>query len=186
MDTLPLDVILKLRNKDIVIYDLDMTLIDVRGRYYRSLEEIGYQNKRIEDLPPKIRRRFWRIFLSDKYIYLDKPIENTIGELRNKYADGYGILILTGRPLDMEATTKKQLETFNIPYHCLVMRPRKYYTSIVKFKVNVIDLLTTHDFNIIEYHDDDKTVIENIRRNYPWIKAILHKYKNLKIDGIGF
>jgi len=143
-------------------YDLDMTLIDVRERYNRALEDIGYPKVNIDSLPGKIRRLFWSIFLSDKYLHLDKPIENTIKDLREKYSLNYGIIILTGRPKYMEKSTIRQLHEFDIPYHLLVMRDGKNFKSSIKFKIKVISDFLNQGLEIIEIHDDDKRIQEDM------------------------
>lgn len=182
----PLDVIMILRDKKIMVFDLDMTLIDARERYFRSMEEIGFPgNTSLKVLSPKDRNRFWNVFLSEKYINYDKPIESTIKYVRVKYREGYGILILTGRPVSMEYLTRKQLKEFNIPYHYIIMRPKGNYDDAVTFKLKVIDSIISYNIEIIELHDDDKELIMEVKERYPWIRTILYKRDNVDTREIG-
>jgi len=90
---------LKYIGKKCIVYDIDNTLLDVRERYWRSIEDAGGDPlKGVDRIKGETKRRFWNVFLSDKYLYLDKPSEKTIKDVNKKYDEGYIIIILTGRP----------------------------------------------------------------------------------------
>ena len=97
----------------IAVFDLDGVLIDCSERLQKCLQESN--NKR--------NKLFWDCFLSDKYMYLDKPITEMI-ELA-KYLDDRGIkiAIVSGRRKDTQyEATLKQLTEFEIPTHFLYLR----------------------------------------------------------------
>ena len=166
-----------------MIFDLDMTLIDVHARYCRCMEELGFSgNTSLKTLSSKDRAKFWKLFLSDKYIWLDKPIDHVIKIARERFRRGYGILILTGRPVDMELITRRQLEEFGIPYHSLIMRPKGYYEETVKFKKEIVDYLINLGLKIVEIHDDDYEFIKLINKDYPAITTVLHRTHHPKVN----
>lgn len=138
--------------KQAVIYDLDGTLIDVSERLSKSLEEAGVQS--LEAASDTEYDKVMEIFNSKKYIDLDKPKENVINELRTD-ADNYYVIIMTGRPKQMDRITKKQLYDFDIPYDEIIhvnedVRDVKF-TSENKRK-EVQKLATQYD--IVKFVDD--------------------------------
>ena len=155
------------KKRKIAIFDIDNTLIDVTRRYMKSIEEadLNPHMPLYKNLYEK-RMKFWKIFLSGKYIEMDHPDKETINLVREKYQDGYGIIILTGRPIGMKKLTEKQLKEFGIPYDLLIMRPRNDREPDNIFKPKVISKLLEEDLNIIEYHEDDPTTISYIKEKY--------------------
>lgn len=176
----------KLMDKKIVIYDLDMTLLDARKRFMIAMEKIGYQKSTpYYKLPKEIRMRFWEAFLNERYMIYDKPINHIIQELRLKYRDNKGIIILTGRPAKLERITREQLKKFHIPCHLLLMRPNDNYEPDYILKPKIVDLLISYGLEIIEYHDDNIKTLRRIIGKYRWIKGFHHKIRDFKA-GFGF
>ena len=172
---LPLDLFNNLRDKKIIVYDIDNTLVDVRLRYYKSLEESGLDpHTNIRKLPPKLRNKFWKVFLSSKYMHLDRPDTDEINRLNKLYSDGYGIVLVTGRPETMRKDTIEQLKKYGVKYHTLIMRPRNNREPDKVYKVNLIREMVGLGLDIVEYHEDDPATIEIIKREFPWIKVIRH------------
>ena len=147
----------KLRKSPVVIFDLDGVLIDSSERFNKSLEEAGITKEEF-DKDPKARGRAWRIFLSEKYIHLDKPVEEAIKLLKERKEKGAVILIITGRPETLKTTTIDQLKRFGIPYDVIVFRSRDNFMKDHKYKKYVLDTLKI--VRIIEAHDDSPEVCE--------------------------
>lgn len=167
--------LLRYSGRKIVIYDIDNTLFDVRERYWRSLEDVGIDPlKGIEKVRGVNRRRFWEIFLSNKYLHLDKPSMKNIEEVNSKYDEGYIVIILTGRPERLRKDTEEQLKKYGVKYHLLIMRPEGNREPDYIYKVNVINELINAGLNIVEYHEDDDKTIDRIRKLYPQIKVYKH------------
>ncbi len=179
---LPLDIYNQLKHKEIIIYDIDNTLIDVSKRYMKSIEESGIDpHTNIRRIPPKERAKFWKIFLSNKYLHLDKPNMGEIENLMKKYNEGYGIILLTGRPETLRKDTIKQLEKFGIKYHALIMRPKNNREPDKYYKTKLIKEMINYGLKIIEYHEDDPATIDVIKKNFPDIKVIKHNLANEKL-----
>ena len=172
----------KLLNKKIVIFDIDNTLLDVSERYITCIREAELDpTKSLYKESHCKRRRFWNIFLSDKYLHLDKPDTETINLLRRLYKEGYGIILLTGRPEDMRRNTEEQMESFRIPYDLLIMRPIGNREPDMRYKPCVIDWLINNGLDIIEYHEDDPATINVIRKKHPEINVVHHNIYRKKL-----
>jgi len=165
----------KYKGKDAIVYDIDNTLLDVRERYWRSIEEAGGDPlKNIGKLNKNIKKKFWKIFLSSKYLYLDKPHKKTIKEVNRKFDDGYIIILITGRPEYMRDATIEQLKKYNVKYHILIMRPNNNHEPDYVYKPKALSGLVEKGLNILEYHEDDDKTINTLRRLYPEIKYYKH------------
>lgn len=172
---IPLDIFSNLREKKIIVYDIDNTLVDVSHRYYKSLEESGLDpHTNIRKLSPRIRNRFWKVFLSNKYMHLDKPDRKEIDRLNKLYDEGYGIILVTGRPETLRKDTMKQLDRFGVKYHVLIMRPKNNREPDKIYKVNLIREMVGLGLDIHEYHEDDPATVEIVTKEFPWIKIYKH------------
>ncbi len=157
----------KLLKEKIIVFDIDNTLIDVTKRYRKSIEdaEINPYISLYKNSYEK-RMRFWRVFLSEKYIDMDSPDEEVVELVREKYREGYGIIILTGRPVVLRSVTVRQLKNFGIPYDLLIMRPINNREPDRIFKPKIISSLLDAGLNIIEYHEDDPATISYVRSKF--------------------
>jgi len=165
----------KYRGREIIIYDIDNTLLDVRERYWKAIEDAGGDPlKGLKKIDTRMRKRFWEIFLSRKYLSLDKPCISCIRELNEKYDNGYIILLLTGRPEYLRGDTVEQLKKNGIKYHLLIMRPNNNREPDHIYKVEVIKRIVDMGYRVIEYHEDDYETIKRIKKLYPDIKVIRH------------
>jgi hypothetical protein len=165
----------QLYDKKIVVYDIDNTLIDVTRRYITCIKIAGLEpNRSIYKAPAWKRKKFWEIFLSEKYIHLDEPNKESIKNLRESYRMGHGVILLTGRPVYLERITKEQLKRFDIPYDMLVMRPIGNREPDQRYKPCVIEWLIQKNLKIVEYHEDDPATIRTIEKKFPQIKVYRH------------
>ncbi|MFP3953264.1 MAG: HAD family hydrolase [Candidatus Acetothermia bacterium] len=90
-----------------LITDVDNTIADTRKRMERSLSEIGrggvFEGTREEFggfhkfLSEDELDRLWRVFLSDKYVHLDRPEPDSARVLNGLVQRGIKLIYLTGR-----------------------------------------------------------------------------------------
>ncbi len=159
-----------------VVFDVDNTLVDSNERFRKSLEEVaGRPVNSLDDLNPEERRRFWEVFLSPKYIELDKPLEKGISEIRDRAEKGYYIVILTGRPERLRIHTEMQLRKFGVPFHKLIMRSDNDYRQDYEYKVEKLGMLQNDGHEVVEFHEDLDRTVEAVRKTYPWIRVCHHK-----------
>jgi len=173
---LPQEALLKLLDKKVALYDIDMTLIDARRRFMSAMEEIGYPpTTPYNRLPRSARMRFWEAFLSEKYLKYDRPVEEVVNELREKYRMDMGIVLVTGRPARLERATRRQLKAFGIPYHAMLMRPQGNFEPDHKLKLRMVTTLLELGLDIVEYHEDNVRAARAVSSRFPWIKVYLHR-----------
>src|SRR4051812_5587965 len=100
--------------KKIVIFDLDGTiaLIDHRRHF-------------VEGKGARATNAEWRNFFAA--CVDDKPNEPVIETLRALRAQGYSVIILSGRSDEVADQTKTWLKDYNVPYDELHMRPEGNY-----------------------------------------------------------
>jgi phosphoglycolate phosphatase-like HAD superfamily hydrolase len=167
-----LEAIVKIIDMPASIWDLDMTLIDASARYRIAMESLGFPpEKPLRELTSRERSAFWDVFLSERYLGLDRPFRDRVEALRNRYMSGMAIIILTGRPIRLEKPTRDQLRKFNIPHHLLIMRPEGVYEPEHKFKIRVLErLILEYGVRVEEVHDDNQEVIAAVARRFPYVK----------------
>jgi len=157
--------------REVVVFDLDGVIVDSSERYRLSLAEVDPNAKSHVDLPKDKRNQFWRVFLSDKYMHLDRPVPAAI-ELLNKRGKRFPVVIITGRTDNMLGATLKQLKDFGIEYELLVMRKEGVYVKDYEFKKSVVESL---GLQIAEVHDDSADVIEALHRYS--LRGSFYRYK---------
>lgn len=139
--------------KPVVVFDLDGVLFDVSERLRAVLRELG-----ADKIPDKgeLRHRFWELFLSEKYMRLDKPNAHFV-ELAKEYkARGYGVVIVTGRIYESQGSrTLEQLQTSGVPFDLIVFRSKGEYAKDHQFKVQLIKELR---LNVVKAYDDSPDV----------------------------
>lgn len=152
---------------NVVVFDIDGVLIDCTERLKLSLSELGVNN--LSEINKTLKKKFWEIFLSPKYIDYDTPNPEAIDWCRKRHREGYSILLLTGRPENLITHTVNQLNRFNTPYHSIVFRPTGVFEKDYVFKENVIKEL---GMRVVELHDDSedvcKTLAKYCLRVYLW------------------
>jgi len=99
--------------KKTVIFDLDGTLADIDIRRDKSLKPNGKLD--------------WDIFAApDSIMNWDKPNAPVIKMAQMFKADGFKIVIFSGRNDRSFVATKNWLTRFDVPFDLLVMRPDKF------------------------------------------------------------
>ena len=99
-------------NKNTIIFDLDGTLANIDVRRKKSLKPNGKMD--------------WDVFFDASNISLDLPNEPVIKMAQLFAADGFNIVIFSGRNDRSFHTTKSWLSRHKVPFHKLVMRPDKF------------------------------------------------------------
>ena len=99
-------------NKNTIIFDLDGTLANIDIRRKKSLKPNGKMD--------------WDVFFDASNISLDLPNEPVIKMAQLFAADGFNIVIFSGRNDRSFNTTKSWLSKHRVPFHKLVMRPDKF------------------------------------------------------------
>jgi len=99
-------------NKNTIIFDLDGTLANIDARRKLSLKPNGKMD--------------WDVFFDASNISLDLPNKPVIKMAQLFAADGFNIVIFSGRNDRSFNTTKSWLSKHRVPFHKLVMRPDKF------------------------------------------------------------
>ena len=109
-------IIKRLKMKKTVIFDLDGTLANIDVRRDKSLKPNGKLD--------------WEIFASPTSIMdWDTPNQPVIKMAQLFKADGFNIVIFSGRNDRGFFATKDWLKIHNVPYDLLVMRPDKFQSK---------------------------------------------------------
>lgn len=151
-----------------VLFDVDGVLVDSSARLSASLAEVGARS--IDELrDPSTRSRFWEVFLSEKYIHLDRPNPTAVELLRRRREEGYGIVVVTGRPYRLSSATLRQLDELGVPYDAVVFRFDDYFGKDREYKLRVLEEL---GIDAAEAHDDSPEVCRaysaRVERVYCW------------------
>jgi len=139
-----------------VVFDLDGVLVDSSERYRLCESEAAGD-----------RRRFWDCFLSEKYMDLDRPRPEYVEALKRYAAQGYRIIIVTGRVREtQEAKTLRQLRDWGVEFHEIYFRSRGDYRKDFEFKSEIVKKLSQR-YRIEAVFEDSKPVVEALRRLLP-------------------
>ena len=104
--------------KKTIIFDLDGTLAIIEKRRLKAGSPTG-------DRPNKSKMN-WDVFFDAENIKLDAPNHPVIKMAQTFHKDGFKIVIFSGRNDRSFHTTKEWLNTHNVPFDLLVMRPDKF------------------------------------------------------------
>ncbi|RDD52804.1 MAG: hypothetical protein BA066_07730 [Candidatus Korarchaeota archaeon NZ13-K] len=138
------------------IFDLDGVLVDSSERYRLCESEAAGD-----------RRRFWECFLSEKYMDLDRPRTEYVETLRRYAAQGYRIIIVTGRVEERQKNkTLRQLSDWGITFHEIYFRRAGDYRKDYEFKSEIVRNLSKK-YRIVAVFEDSKPVAEALRKLLP-------------------
>jgi len=150
-------------------FDIDGVLIDNEARYKWSLEKIGGYGS----LREAKKDIFWKYFLSEEALKYDKPRRIGILLLNIAREKGYKIVIFTGRPLRLKYSTIRQLSSFNIYFDEIYFRRDNDFRRDFDVKLEIIRGLL-YKYSFIEIHDDEREVLEVLRKYLPKAKLYYH------------
>lgn len=137
-----------------IIFDLDGTLADIEDR--RKFSDLG--DGKIE----------WSKFFDPNNIKMDKPKHDVINILKTFSKDGFSIAIFSGRSKDTEQETIKWLESNNIKWDILQMRPMSRAFKFMpddKLKQMWLDEIFPDKEDIMAVFDDRDKVVNMWRSN---------------------
>jgi phosphoglycolate phosphatase-like HAD superfamily hydrolase len=137
------------------VFDLDGVIFDSSGRFRKSLEEARVSEDEFWNDPRK-RVKVWSIFLSDKYIELDKIVPEALGHISRARMLGMGIVILTGRPAKMISKTLEMLNRYDVIFNIAIFRSDDNKSKDRDYKLNV---LRTLNIDVREIHDDVDDIV---------------------------
>ena len=107
-----------MKDKNTVIFDLDGTLAFIDKRRLKAGSPSGKS--------PTPSKMNWDVFFDPDNIKLDTPNQPVIKLAQMFKADGFKVVIFSGRNDRSFDTTKQWLKKFNVPFDLLVMRPDKF------------------------------------------------------------
>jgi hypothetical protein len=152
---------------DVIICDIDGTVLDVTRRIARSLEEIGVpptdQPLRVADTVPRnLRSRFYDVFLSEKYADLDEPVPEIIEAIAVKQRSvSLPVVYLSGRPEGLRGATESALKGLDLPYTEILLRPkRQQMMRTTEFKIQAVK---HRDYDPRVVYDDDVEILAAFR-----------------------
>ncbi len=159
---------------DVIICDIDGTVLDVEPRIAASLVEIGveYGGEAIRvsrTLPRHLRGPFYDAFLSNKHLHLDRPIAASIDRIAALQQEtGLPLVYLSGRLSGMEAATRHALEAIGLPFEAMVLKPqRERMRGTAAWKVAAI---RDHGYEPLHILDDDAEVLAALGLAFPAAK----------------
>jgi len=139
-----------------VIFDLDGVLVDSSERFKRCESESGGD-----------RRRFWDCFLSEKYMDLDRPRPEYV-ELAKRYAaQGFAVIIVTGRVEEKQRSkTIQQLTQWGVTFSEIYFRQKNDYRKDHELKTEIIRRLSSR-YRIVAVYEDSQAVAEALKKLLP-------------------
>lgn len=158
-----------------VVFDLDGVLVDSSRRYEKCMRETmrKYRVRKPEELKHIVgaMRDFWKCFLSEKHMNLDRPKPEAAKLVRSYLSKGYKIIILTGRVKQtQERKTRKQLKEWGIHFHEIVFRNKGDYRKDYEVKLEALEKLM-EKYNVEIVYDDSEKFLQRIRSKFPNIKT---------------
>ena len=144
-------------DKKTIIFDLDGTLALIDKRRAISTKPNGKLD--------------WDIFFDPKNISLDEPNTPVIKTAQLFHAQGFRIVIFSGRSNATYRTTRQWLIQNDVPFDDLHMRPNDrdegghwHFLSDDKLKQHWLDTLVDKD-DVFAVFDDRQQVVDMWRRN---------------------
>ncbi|HDD63566.1 MAG: hypothetical protein DRJ32_00255 [Thermoprotei archaeon] len=140
-------------------FDIDGVLIDNTIRLKKCLEIVGV--KAIEELSGESKSLFWKLFLSERFLSLDRPRPLGISYVYRAVNKGYKVVIVTGRPERLREATINQLNEFRISFDEIYFRRDNDFRKDFVVKPEIIRMLT-YKYDFKEFHDDEEEILRRI------------------------
>ena len=137
-----------------VIFDLDGTLALIDDRRQLATKDNGKMD--------------WDVFFDPKNISLDLPNHPVITMVQMMKEQGLSVVIFSGRSKATKEATKEWLNTFNVPFDVLKMRPTSKEFMFMpddKLKQGWLDSLFPNKEDILCVFDDRDKVVKMWRDN---------------------
>jgi hypothetical protein len=130
---------------EVILSDIDGTVLDVDARIARSLEEIGvdpgsHPSQTADLLQRPLKSRFFDVFLTEKHAGLDQPIPEIIAFVADlQKQSGLELVFLSGRPETMKRATHAAIEATGLVFREILLRPRSQrMRRTTEFKVDAV------------------------------------------------
>ena len=127
-----------------VVFDLDGVLSDAASRQH-FLESA---------------RRDWDAFFS---ACGDDPLIEEVASLLSLLDAKLSVVLLTGRPMRVQAQTRAWLERYELRWDVLVMRDSGDYSATPAFKLEAVGQLRRHGFELCLAFEDDRRNVAMFR-----------------------
>jgi len=145
-------------------FDVDGVIADVSRRLTVARELAEFYG-----------RDFWEVFFSDELLMLDRPRAVGVELVRLAHAEGFHVIIITGRPSRLRDFTLNQVINYTgVRPDAIYMRRNRDRRSAAVVKVDLLAKALRNGFDVMEYHDDSEEVLKEVRSKYPWITLFLH------------
>jgi len=178
-------------NKErVIVVDLDDTVVDVSDRIRQVLTDLGHDVEDVEDiqayldeLPDREMDDFYRLFLDDRYVYLDKLKKGVIKDVI-KYQQEVELpaVIITGRPETMKTTEDLVRKIKDMGLEVIDTIVRHKHTLIPAERYKVIALKHSN-YDPIAIFDDDEDVLAAVKVAFPAVELFYTKGdRAIKID----
>ena len=137
-----------------VIFDLDGTLALIDERRQLATKDNGKMD--------------WDVFFDPKNVSLDLPNRPVITMAQMMKEQGLRVVIFSGRSKATKEATKEWLNTFNVPFDVLKMRPTSKEFMFMpddKLKQGWLDSIFSNKEDILCVFDDRDKVVKMWREN---------------------
>jgi hypothetical protein len=159
---------------DVIVVDVDGTLVDVSARAVQSFKDMGVEvsadnwEGELKKMKGPPKGQFFKSFLSDKYTDLDVPYQNVINFVK-KMSDetNLPVVILTGRPSHMKhtQTVANMLSEKGIPIKDVLSRGRS--EGFMKTPQLKVSLLKTNGYKVHFALDDEPKILDAMGSEWP-------------------
>jgi tRNA nucleotidyltransferase (CCA-adding enzyme) len=159
---------------DVIVVDVDGTLVDVSARAVQSFKDMGVEvsadnwEGELKKIKGPQKGQFFKSFLSDKYTDLDVPYPNVINFVK-KMSDetNLPVVILTGRPSHMKhtQTVASMLAEKGIPIKDVLSRGRS--EGFMKTPQLKVSSLKTNGYKVHFALDDEPRILDAIGSEWP-------------------
>lgn len=159
---------------DVIVVDVDGTLVDVSARAVQSFKDMGVEvsadnwEGELKKMKGPPKGQFFKSFLSDKYTDLDVPYQNVINFVK-KMSDetNLPVVILTGRPSHMKhtQTVANMLSEKGIPIKDVLSRGRS--EGFMKTPQLKVSLLKTNGYKVHFALDDEPRILDAMGSEWP-------------------
>lgn len=160
--------------RDVIVVDVDGTLVDVDARASAAFRVLGMDvapdewEDTLATLDHADKDKFLRLFLSDKFAKMDKPYVDVFSFLKRLVdRTGLPVILLTGRPDTMRHTDSvaTMLMHHGIPVSEVIQRPEsESRTRTAAFKVKMIQ---QRHYNPMYLLDDDPRNVVEFEKTWP-------------------
>ena len=161
----------------VIVSDIDGTVVDVRGRIEAVLGELGVPSRgdpiRVADtLDRRLRSGFYRLFLSEKYTHLDAPVPEIAAALQELQArTALPLVMLSGRPAAMKRSTQRALDSLAMDVKEVILRPRSQ--SMQRTTLFKVEALRGRGYEPRYIFDDDPEILAALAEAFPDAELIL-------------